>query len=43
VPFLAVRTGGFSDDELTEAGARHVVQSLSELLDLLRGRGRSAA
>ena len=43
VPFLAVRTGGFSDDELTEAGARHVVQSLSELLDLMRGRGRSAA
>ncbi len=43
VPFLAVRTGGFSDDELTEAGARHVVQSLSELLELLRGQGRSAA
>ncbi len=43
VPFLAVRTGGFSDDELTEAGASHVVQSLSELLELLRGQGRSAA
>jgi phosphoglycolate phosphatase len=43
VPFYAVRTGGFSDDELTEAGARHVVQSLSELLELLRGQGRSAA
>jgi HAD superfamily hydrolase (TIGR01549 family) len=43
VPFLAVRTGGFSDDELTEAGARHVVASLSELLDLLRNRGESAA
>jgi HAD superfamily hydrolase (TIGR01549 family) len=43
VPFLAVRTGGFSDDELTEAGARHVVESLSDLLDHLRGHGRSAA
>jgi phosphoglycolate phosphatase len=43
VPFFAVRTGGFSDDELTEAGARHVAQSLSELLELLRGQGRSAA
>lgn len=43
VPFYAVRTGGFSDDELTEAGARHVVESLSELLELLRGQGRSAA
>ncbi len=43
VPFLAVRTGGFSDDELVEAGARHVVQSLSELLELLRDQGRNAA
>lgn len=36
VPFLAVRTGGFSDDELLEAGAKHVVQSLDELLALVR-------
>ena len=36
VPFLAVRTGGFSDDELLEAGAEHVVQSLDELLTLVR-------
>lgn len=43
VPFLAVRTGGFSDDELTEAGARHVVASLSEMLDHIRGERRSAA
>ena len=36
VPFLAVRTGGFSDDELLEAGAKHVVPSLDELLALVR-------
>ena len=33
VPTLAVRTGGFSTDELTEAGAVRVFDSLRELLD----------
>lgn len=38
VPFLAVRTGGFSADELTEAGARFVAHDLTELLDHVRGQ-----
>ncbi|MDL5156343.1 HAD family hydrolase [Actinomycetospora termitidis] len=36
VPFIAVRTGGFSDDELVEAGAGYVAHDLSELLDHVR-------
>lgn len=35
VPFLAVRTGGFSHDELTAAGADGVFDSLGELIDAL--------
>ena len=31
VPTLAVRTGGFSVEELQEAGAAHVFESLQEL------------
>lgn len=38
VPFLAVRTGGFSVDELTEAGAEYVAHDLTELLDHVRGQ-----
>ena len=33
VPTIAVRTGGFSDDELREAGAEWVFESLEELRD----------
>ena len=33
VPTLAVRTGGFSEQELTEAGAVGVYDSLIELRD----------
>ena len=33
VPTIAVRTGGFSTEELTAAGARHVFESLVELRD----------
>jgi HAD superfamily hydrolase (TIGR01549 family) len=36
VPFLAVRTGGFSVDELVEAGAEFVAHDLPELLDHVR-------
>jgi HAD superfamily hydrolase (TIGR01509 family) len=35
VPTIAVRTGGFSDEELNEAGAAVVVESLDELLERL--------
>lgn len=35
VAFLAVRTGGFSPDELTDAGAQAVYESLGELIDAL--------
>jgi HAD superfamily hydrolase (TIGR01549 family) len=35
VGFLAVRTGGFSRDELTDAGAQAVFDSLDELVDAL--------
>ncbi|MGV9771891.1 HAD family hydrolase [Streptosporangium sp. NPDC003464] len=33
LPGVAVRTGGFSPDELREAGASHVFDSLAELTD----------
>ena len=33
IPTIAVRTGGFSTDELTEAGAAQVFESLDELRD----------
>lgn len=33
IPTIAVRTGGFAVDELTEAGAVHVFDSLRELID----------
>jgi phosphoglycolate phosphatase-like HAD superfamily hydrolase len=33
VPSLALRTGGFSIEELTEAGALRVFESLRELSD----------
>ena len=33
VPSLAVRTGGFSVEELTEAGASRVFESLREFVD----------
>ena len=33
IPTLAVLTGGFSDDELREAGAAEVFESISELCD----------
>lgn len=33
VPTLAVKTGGFSTEELTEAGASAVFESLTELQD----------
>ena len=33
VPTLAVRTGGFAVEELREAGAAHVFESLQELRD----------
>jgi phosphoglycolate phosphatase-like HAD superfamily hydrolase len=35
VPTIAVRTGGFSADELTDAGAAQVFESLDELRDRL--------
>ena len=35
IPTLAVRTGGFSVDELTDAGATQVFESLAELRDNL--------
>src|SRR5512139_451386 len=35
VPAVAVRTGGFSADELTSAGAREVFESLGELREAL--------
>jgi phosphoglycolate phosphatase-like HAD superfamily hydrolase len=35
VPSLAVRTGGFSVEELTDAGAGRVFDSLRELADKL--------
>ena len=35
-PFLAVRTGGFSVDELVEAGAEYVAHDLADLLDHVR-------
>ena len=31
IPTIAVRTGGFGTDELRDAGARHVFDSLDEL------------
>jgi HAD superfamily hydrolase (TIGR01509 family) len=40
VPTLAVLTGGFSEEELREAGAADVVTSIGELLE---GRGKLAA
>lgn len=33
IPTLAVLTGGFSEDELREAGAAEVVRSIAELRD----------
>ncbi len=35
IPSLAVRTGGFSADELYDAGAEHVVETLDDLARLL--------
>jgi HAD superfamily hydrolase (TIGR01549 family) len=35
IPSLAVRTGGFSADELYDAGAEHVVETLKDLARLL--------
>jgi HAD superfamily hydrolase (TIGR01509 family) len=35
VPTLAVRTGGFGDDELAEAGAQAVFESVTELCERL--------
>ena len=43
IPFYAVRTGGFSDDELLEGGATRVVQSLHELLGVIRSELLPAA
>ena len=45
VPTLAVRTGGFSVEELTEAGAAHVFTSLTDLREGLDGTplGRPSA
>ncbi|TPW74871.1 HAD family hydrolase [Schumannella soli] len=37
VPALAVRTGGIGGDELTEAGARRVADSVADLRDELLG------
>jgi len=37
VPTLAVRTGGFSTEELQQAGAAHVFESLAELREGLGG------
>ena len=35
IPTIAVRTGGFGHDELVEAGAANVFESIDELLDSL--------
>ena len=35
IPSLAIRTGGFSADELYDAGAEHVVETLDDLSRLL--------
>jgi HAD superfamily hydrolase (TIGR01509 family) len=35
IPTIAVRTGGFGHDELAEAGAANVFESIDELLDSL--------
>jgi HAD superfamily hydrolase (TIGR01549 family) len=39
LPSLAVRTGGFSADELRDAGAEQVVDSLDELRELVSDSG----
>ena len=39
LPSLAVRTGGFSADELQDSGAEAVVDSLTQLLGVLAGTG----
>jgi HAD superfamily hydrolase (TIGR01509 family) len=36
IPTIAVRTGGFGHDELVEAGAANVFESIDELLDSLK-------
>jgi phosphoglycolate phosphatase-like HAD superfamily hydrolase len=39
VPTIAVRTGGFGQDELTESGAAAVFESVAELLEKLDDTG----
>jgi phosphoglycolate phosphatase-like HAD superfamily hydrolase len=43
VPTLAVLTGGFSEEELREAGAAHVCESIGELRKELSVLTRIAA